>query len=106
MTVRDSIESKLAEALGPLHLTVEDESSNHNVPAGSESHFKVVIVAECFDERRLLDRHRMVNAVLQEELAGPVHALALHTYTPGDWKERFGDVPMSPPCLGGSASEN
>ena len=104
MTVRDSIESKLAEALGPVHLTVDDESSNHNVPAGSESHFKVVIVAECFDDRRLLDRHRMVNAVLQEELAGPVHALALHTYTPRDWKERFGDAPMSPPCLGGSAS--
>ncbi len=106
MTVRESIETKLAGAFEPLHLTVDDESSNHNVPAGSESHFKVVIVAECFDDRRLLDRHRMVNAVLEQELAGPVHALALHTYTPGDWKTRFGDAPMSPPCLGGSASES
>ena len=105
MPVREIMEAKLVEALDPLHLTVDDESSNHNVPAGSESHFKVVIVAECFDARRLIERHRMVNAVLQEELAGPVHALALHTYTPGDWKERFGEAPMSPPCLGGSASE-
>ncbi len=105
MTVRESIESKLAEALEPVHLTVDDESLNHNVPAGSESHFRVVIVAECFEDSRLLDRHRMVNAVLQEELAGPVHALALHTYTPRDWKERFGDAPMSPPCLGGGAAE-
>lgn len=105
MTVRETIETKLAEAFGPLHLIVDDESSNHNVPVGSESHFKVVIVAECFDSRRLIDRHRMVNGALAEELAGPVHALALHTYTPGDWRDRFGDAPMSPPCLGGSASE-
>ncbi|MCY3819163.1 MAG: BolA/IbaG family iron-sulfur metabolism protein [Gammaproteobacteria bacterium] len=105
MTIRESIESKLAGALGPVHLTVNDESSNHNVPDGSESHFRVVIVADCFDDIRLLDRHRMVNAVLQEELAGPVHALALHAYTPRDWKARFGDAPMSPPCLGGSAAE-
>ena len=105
MRVRQTIETKLVEAFDPLHLTVDDESSNHNVPAGSESHFKVVIVAECFDARRLIDRHRMVNAALAEELAGPVHALALHAYAPGDWRDRFGDTPMSPPCLGGSAAE-
>ncbi len=105
MSARQTIETKLAEAFDPLHLTVEDESANHNVPAGSESHFRVVIVAERFDGRRLLDRHRLVNRALAEELAGPVHALALHTYTPGDWRDRFGDAPMSPPCLGGSASE-
>lgn len=105
MNVRETIETKLVEALDPMHLTVEDESSNHNVPAGSESHFKVTVVAECFDARRLIERHRMVNAALTDELAGPVHALALHTYTPDDWKARFGDAPMSPPCLGGSASE-
>ena len=105
MPVRETIETKLVEAFDPLHLTVEDESSNHNVPAGSESHFKVVIVSECFHARRLIDRHRMVNAALQAELAGPVHALALHTYTAEDWTDRFGDAPMSPPCLGGSATE-
>ena len=106
MRVRQTIETKLVEAFDPLHLTVDDESSNHNVPAGSESHFKVVIVAKCFDDRRRIDRHRMVNAALAEELAGPVHALALHAYTPGDWRDRFGDTPMSPPCLGGSARES
>ena len=106
MGVRQAIETKLIEAFDPLHLTVDDESSNHNVPAGSESHFRVVIVSEGFEERRLIDRHRMVNAVLTEELAGSVHALALHTYTFRDWKDRFGDTPMSPPCLGGSAAES
>ena len=102
MSVAEKIETKLAEALEPAHLVVENESSNHNVPAGSESHFRVVVVAAGFEGRRLIERHRMVNAVLSDELAGPVHALALHTYTEADWKARFGAAPMSPPCLGGS----
>lgn len=44
MTLKDTIELKLAEAFRPLHLEVVNESGNHNVPAGSETHFKVVVV--------------------------------------------------------------
>ena len=102
MTVQSTIETKLTEALAPLHLEVVNESSNHSVPAGSESHFKVVLVASEFDGQRLLVRHRRVNAVLADELASAIHALALHTYTEAEWRERFGAAPMSPPCLGGS----
>ena len=47
----------------------------------------------------------MVNEALADELAGPVHALAIHTYTPEEWRQRFGEAPMSPPCLGGKAQE-
>ncbi len=68
MTVQVQIEEKLARAIEPLHLEVVNESGNHNVPAGSETHFKVVLVAECFQGERLLARHRRVNAVLADEL--------------------------------------
>ena len=105
MKVQEVIEAKLTEALDPVHLVVDNEGSNHNVPPGSESHFKVVIVADCFEDHRLIQRHRMVNEALADELSGTVHALALHTYTAADWTDRFGDAPMSPPCRGGSASE-
>ena len=101
MTVRETIEAKLTDTFEPAHLEVVNESGNHNVPPGSESHFKVVIVATGFEGKRLLERHRMVNATLADELAGPVHALALHTYTEADWTARFGAHPMSPPCRGG-----
>ena len=101
MTVQNKLETKLADALAPLHLEVTNESGNHNVPAGSESHFRVVLVAAAFDGQRLLARHRQVNAVLAEELASSIHALALHTYTEAEWRARFGNAPMSPPCLGG-----
>ena len=102
MTVQSVIETKLTEALSPLHLEVINESGNHSVPAGSESHFKVVLVAAEFEGQRLIARHRRVNGVLADELANSIHALALHTYTEAECRERFGAAPMSPPCLGGS----
>ncbi len=101
MQMQNTIEGKLKSAFDPKHLSVENESSNHNVPAGSESHFKVTIVCEDFDGLMLIKRHRLVNAVLKEELAGHIHALALHTLTPSEWEAQAGEVPTSPDCQGG-----
>ena len=102
--LQERIERKLAEALDPEHLEVVNESGNHNVADGSETHFKVVVVAGAFEGERLLKRHRRINDTLAEELAGGVHALAMHTYTAEEWRARFGSAPMSPPCLGGDGS--
>lgn len=104
MSVQSVIEEKLALAFEPGHLEVVNESGNHNVPAGSESHFRVVLVAAQFEGEKLIQRHRSVNRILAEELANQIHALALHTYTADEWRSKHGDAPMSPPCLGGSAS--
>jgi BolA protein len=52
----------------------------------------------------LLQRHRIVNQILQKELAESIHALAIHTYTADEWVARHGDTPLSPPCLGGDKS--
>ena len=103
MSVEQQIVSKLDARFGLDHLDVVNESGNHNVPANSETHFKEVMVAKEFEGKRLIARHRMVHEVLAEELQRPVHALALHTYTDAEWKDRFGDVPMSPPCVGGGS---
>ena len=104
MTIQETIETKLA-SLEPLHLEVVNESGNHNVAPGSESHFKVTIVSPQFDGMRLIDRHRLINDLLATELSGPVHALAIHAYTEANWQSRFGQAPMSPPCLGGSKAD-
>ncbi|XOV89377.1 MAG: BolA family protein [Pseudomonadota bacterium] len=98
MSVQATIEDKLAQSLPLLHLEVQNESHNHNVPAGSESHFKVVLVSPEFDGLRLVARHQMVNRILADELANRIHALAIHTYTASEWVSRKGDAPMSPPC--------
>jgi len=101
MSIHAAIEAKLAEALSPDHLEVINESDRHNVPPDSETHFKVVVVAGAFDGMRKVARHRRIYGLVADELAGPVHALALHAYTLQEWRERHGDAPLSPPCLGG-----
>ena len=100
MTVQAVIEEKLVESLRIRHLEVVNESDNHNVPPGSESHFKVVLVSDEFAGQRLIQRHRQVNKILANELAGGVHALAIHTFTESEWIEKHGAFPPSPPCLG------
>ena len=92
------IELSLDGGLVLLHLDVADESHGHNVPSGSESHFKVVAVSDQFNGMSRLDRHRRINGLLKEEFEAGMHALALHTYTVSEWRARFGEAPMSPPC--------
>ena len=105
MTVQETIENKLAQGIDLQHLQVINESNRHNVPPGSESHFKLVLVASAFATMSLLERHRLVNTLLAEELAGGVHALAIHAYTEDEWRRQAGDAPLSPPCLGGGGRE-
>ncbi len=105
MSVEKRIEERLLAAFEPVHLELENESHSHSVPANSETHFRVVLVSGAFTGKRAVARHQAVYAVLAEELAGPVHALALHTYDPEEWRARGGDTPASPPCLGGSKAE-
>ncbi|MGD8932250.1 MAG: BolA/IbaG family iron-sulfur metabolism protein [Chromatiales bacterium] len=102
MTIQNRIQQKLSAAFQPLNLEVINESDNHNVPPGSESHFKVVLVSKSFEGESLIKRHRRVNQVLAAELKGEIHALALHTMTPEEWFDRGGTSPASPECLGGS----
>lgn len=101
MTTQQRLESKLMQGFHLLHLQVENESHRHNVPPGSESHFKVVLVSDDFSGKSLVMRHQAVYGLLADELKSGIHALALHTYTPQEWRDRHGDAPLSPPCLGG-----
>ncbi len=88
MTVAGLITHKLTEALQPTHLDIVDESARHAGHAGArpggESHFRVTIEAAAFAGRSRVDRQRLVYQVLAEELAGPIHALALTTLAPGE----------------------
>jgi BolA protein len=88
MSVRATIAQKLTEAFTPLSLKVEDESDRHQGHAGhregGETHFRVYIVAEAFHGKSRIERHRMINATLANELQGGVHALAIHAAAPGE----------------------
>ena len=102
MSVQLEIERKLERQFTPVVLEVVNESHQHSVPANSETHFKVVLVSDRFDGQHRVARHREVYAALADQLDGPVHALALHTYSPREWLARQQPAPASPDCLGGS----
>jgi BolA protein len=88
MRTQDLITEKLTKAFTPASLRVEDESDHHVGHAGSrpggQTHYRVYIVAEAFRGKSRLERHRMINATLSGELAGSVHALAIHAAAPGE----------------------
>lgn len=88
MRVAQAIRTKLTEALQPSRLEIVDESAGHAGHAGArpegESHFSVEIVSEKFTGLSRVARQRLVYDILKDEMAGPVHALALQTRTPGE----------------------
>ena len=88
MTTQQIITNKLREAFVPESLEVQDESHLHEGHAGhrpgGETHFRVYIVSQAFQGKSRIERHRMINATLAGELAGSVHALAIHAKSPGE----------------------
>ena len=88
MTVRDTIAKKLTDALHPESLSVVDESHLHEGHAGhrpgGQTHFRVHIVSRAFEGKSRVERHRMINTILADDLAGRVHALTLKALTPGE----------------------
>ena len=104
MRIQKSIENKLQNQLEPEFLQVENESSQHNVPPGSESHFKVTIVSATFEGISSVKRHQQVYRVLREELQGGVHALSLRCHTPTQWSLLGEQIHLTPNCRGGSGN--
>jgi BolA protein len=88
MRTADRITRKLAEAFAPESLEVVDESHRHEGHAGhrpgGETHYRIYIVSAAFKGKTRLQRHRMINEALAGELAGGVHALAIHAAAPGE----------------------
>jgi len=88
MTTQQTITNKLREAFFPESLEVQDESHLHEGHAGhgpgGETHFRIYIVSQAFQGKSRVERHRMINATLASELAGSVHALAIHAKSPGE----------------------
>ena len=82
MATADTIAQKLKDALSPQDLAVEDVSHHHAGHSGwregGGTHFTVTITATAFAGKSRVQQHRLVNAILADELAGDVHALELH----------------------------
>ena len=104
MKMQMQIDQRIKDEVNVHHMTLENESYMHNVPEGSESHFKLVLVADVFEGKRLVQRHQFVYNVLKEEMTG-IHALAMHLYSIKEWEGRNAIAPSSPKCHGGEKAE-
>ncbi|EIC21770.1 BolA family protein [Thiorhodovibrio frisius] len=105
MSRKERIQALITETMQPSHLAVMDESHMHAVPAGAESHFKLVVVSNAFDGESLIKRHRKLNALLSAEFEQGLHALAIHAFTPSEWRDKGEAAPASPKCRGGSKAK-
>lgn len=100
ITIEQTIYNKVEQALAPQELTLLNESQMHAGPA-LNSHFNLTLVSRVFEGKRPVARHQMIYKVLADELAGEVHALALHLFTPEEWLQAGNVSEVSPDCQGG-----
>jgi BolA protein len=88
MRTVDVLTKKLNDTFAPQSLNVVDESHHHEGHAGArpggQTHFRVYIVSDAFKGKTRIDRHRMINQALADDLAAGVHALAIHATAPGE----------------------
>jgi BolA protein len=85
------LEERLRRALEPEHLQIEDESARHAGHAGAKEgggHFRVTIVSETFRGKNSIARQRAVYSAVADGMPSIVHALALSTLTPEEWREK------------------
>lgn len=86
MSVSATMETKLTEVFSPIELEVIDESEEHRGHGGwregGETHFRIRMTAAAFADMNRVARSRAVHKALEDELAGPVHALALELAAP------------------------
>ncbi|MBC6416182.1 MAG: BolA family transcriptional regulator [Bdellovibrionales bacterium] len=98
MKIQKEIEENLKKNFSPLILKVINESPQHNVPKNSESHFRVLVVSDKFNNVSLIKRHQMVYKAIQDQIKNKIHAFSQQTLTPEEFKKRGGTLPQSPPC--------
>ena len=105
MSRKSRIEELIDQELAPTFLNVEDESSNHHVPEGAQTHFKITVASSRFIDLSRIARHRLLNQLLKEEFELGLHALSMHLFTPDEWEDKSKTVLQSPVCKGGFNKE-
>jgi stress-induced morphogen len=77
----DDITARIRTALPDAEVRVVDTT-------GGGDHFQATVVSSAFADKGLIDRHRLVYAALGEAMRGPIHALALTTETPEEYRRK------------------
>ena len=77
--IEKKIKEIINDTLHPSVLSIINESFMHNVPKGSESHFKLIVVSNEFKELNNVKRHQLVYKTL-DEIMNKIHALSIYAF--------------------------
>tara|TARA_B100001250_G_C19460780_1_gene640119 strand:+ start:220 stop:525 length:306 start_codon:yes stop_codon:yes gene_type:complete len=94
--IRNKIKESLIKDFKPTVLKIINESSMHNVPEGSESHFKVLIVSDGFKDIETLKRHKIIYKSL-DKIMNQIHALSINCFDENEYSENP-NILDSPNC--------
>ena len=99
MLIAESIRTKISNKLHPRYLNIVNESALHHGTKGNETHFKIEIVSDEFENLKRLERHRLVQSILKDEI-NLIKAFSLHPFTLTEWEKKEKVFERSPRCRG------
>ena len=86
------IEKMIRSNINPHFFSVKDVSEEHrghqSFKENIESHFEITIVAEKFNNRNKIERHRIVNKILKEEFLEDLHSVTLKAFSIEEYNKR------------------
>ena len=83
--IESQIINTLSTSMNLSSLKIINESFMHNVPKGSESHFKIVVVTNDFNNLSIIERHKLIYKTL-DNLMNKIHALSIHAFNEEEFK--------------------
>lgn len=101
METATKIETLVKEGINVSEFYLENESNMHSGPA-TQSHYKLILISDDFVNKRAVQRHQSIYALVASLMNNPIHALALHLFTIEEWANKEDKQLLSPKCLGGS----
>ena len=81
MISAQKIQSLVEAALPGAIVEAEDTT-------GTNDHFQVLVISPSFEGKGMVERHRMVYAILGSAVGGAIHALSLRTVTPAETQKK------------------
>ena len=84
-SIENKIINTLNECMNVFSLKILNESFMHNVPEDAESHFKIVIVSNDFNNLSHIKRHKLVYKYL-DTIMDDIHAISIQSFNEDEFK--------------------
>ena len=82
--IESQIIDVINDKLSPSVLNIINESFMHNVPPGSESHFKLIVVSDVFKDLTKVKRHQLIYSTLNK-IMDEIHALSIYAFDENEY---------------------